>query len=106
MTDDPTTNWDRRRDGAVGAVLGATLGPLGAAIGGATDGTRLALRLSVGADAAGDDAADAPAINEDATTIRMADAATDDADADGARRKGKRVPVAERLGSRECYVHT
>ena len=71
MTDDPTTNWDRRRDGAVGAVFGATLGPLGAAIGGATDGTRLALRLSVGADAAGDDAADAPAIDEDATTIEM-----------------------------------
>ena len=87
MTDDPTTNWDRRRDGAVGAVLGATLGPLGAAIGGATDGTRLALRLSVGADAAGDDAADVPAIDEDATTMEIADAeseaATDDADADG-----------------------
>ena len=83
MTDDPTTNWDRRRDGAVGAVLGATLGPLGAAIGGVTDGTRFALGLSVGANA-GDDAADAPAIDEDATTIRIADAATDDADVDGA----------------------
>ena len=83
MTDDPITNRDRQRSDAVGAVLGATLGPLGAAIGGVTDGTRFALRLSVGADA-GDDAADAPAIDEDATTIRIADAATDDIDADGA----------------------
>ena len=77
MTDDPTTNRDRRRDGgqdsAVGAVLGATLGPLGAAIGSVTDGTRFALGLSV--------------------------------DADGAQRKGKRVPVAERLGSRGRYYH-
>ncbi|PSQ42757.1 hypothetical protein BRD07_02995 [Halobacteriales archaeon QS_9_68_42] len=82
--DDPTTNRDRQRSGAVGAVLGATLGPLEAAIGGVIDGTRFALGLSVGVDAAGDDAADAPAIDEDATTIRMADAATDDANADGA----------------------
>ena len=106
MTDGLTTNRDRQRDGAVGAVLGATPGPPGAAIGGATDETQFALRLSVGADAAGDDATDAPAIDDDATTIGIAGAATDDSDADGVRRKGMRIPVAERLGSRGCYVHT
>jgi hypothetical protein len=72
---------DRNRNreesaGPIGTMVGATLGPLGAAVGTVVNEDRFAFKLSVGTGANDDDGMD------DATTIEIEEAATEDESAE------------------------